>query len=217
MTAGPDPSTSSDHGAAAKDGGGVRWTALLPLLLFVLVAAFFTWGLIKGDPRKLPSVLIGKPVPAFELPALDGVEKPGGGPVGALSTADLKGGKVKMVNFFASWCVACRDEHPFLMELARRGEMPIYGIAYKDQPEKSRNWLKELGNPYERIGVDLKGRVGIDFGVYGIPETFFIDENGIILYKFIGPLGPRAWQEKVLPSLRQALKERDRGRPDDAS
>ena len=190
--------------AQQEQQGGIRWAAILPLIVFALVTAFFVWGLIKGDPRKLPSVLIGKPAPQFNLPPLPGATGPDGKQLPGLSTADLKGKGVKMLSFFASWCVACRDEHPFLMELARRGEMPIYGIAYKDQPEKSLAWLRELGNPYQRIGMDLKGRVGIDFGVYGIPETFFIDERGVIIYKFIGPLSPRAWREKVIPALKEA-------------
>ncbi len=195
---------------ASPRNSGIRWVAIMPLLIFALVAAFFVWGLVKGDPRKIPSVLIGKPVPQFSLPSLQGATLPDGSPVPGFSTADLKGNGVKMVNFFASWCTACRDEHPFLMQLAQRKEMPIYGIAYKDQPDKSLAWLQELGNPYERIGVDLKGRVGIDFGVYGIPETFFIDERGVIIYKYIGPLYPKIWREKVLPELEKALAERNR-------
>ena len=191
--------------------GGIRWAAILPLVVFGLVAAFFTWGLIKGNPRNIPSVLIGKPVPAFDLPALDGVKAPGGAPVGGLKTVDLKTPGFKLVNFFASWCLACRDEHPFLLALAARKEIPVYGIAYKDQPEKTRAWLAEMGgNPYERIGVDLKGRVGIDFGVYGVPETYFIDERGVIVYKYIGPLSEKAWREQVLPALKKAREERQR-------
>ncbi len=185
----------------------LKLAVILPLLVFALVAAFFVWGLIKGDPRKIPSVLIGKPVPQFSLPALKDAVRFDGRPVPALASDHLKGGDIKMVNFFASWCVACRDEHPFIMQLARQNVMPIFGIAYKDAPEKSLAWLNDLGNPYERIGVDLKGRVGIDFGVYGIPETFFINADGVIIYKFIGPLSPKSWQEVVLPSLEKARKE----------
>ncbi len=206
-----DEMAGTRNGAApeGKEGaphnGGVKLSVLIPLIVFLVVSAFFVWGLIKGDPRKIPSVLIGKPVPAFDLPPLPGATTPDGRPVPGLSAADLKTMPgIKMVNFFASWCVACRQEHPFVMELARRKVMPIYGIAYKDAPDKSLAWLSELGNPYERIGMDRKGRVGIDFGVYGIPETFFIDEKGIIVYKYIGPLSPRAWKEEVMPALKKA-------------
>ncbi len=194
-----------------QEKGGIRWAAVLPLLVFLLVTAFFVWGLMKGNPRNIPSVLIGKPAPTFDLPALAEVRAPNGQPVGGLSTAELKTPGIKLVNFFASWCLACRDEHPFLLALAARKEMPIYGIAYKDQPEKTRAWLAEMGgNPYERIGVDLKGRVGIDFGVYGVPETYFIDERGVIVYKYIGPLSEKAWREQVLPALKKARAQRQR-------
>jgi cytochrome c biogenesis protein CcmG/thiol:disulfide interchange protein DsbE len=186
----------------------LKLAVLLPLLIFIGVAGFFVWGLMKGNPRLIPSVLIGKPVPQFNLPPMPGATLPDGSPVPGFSSKDLKGPGIKMVSFFASWCTGCRDEHPFLMELARRKVMPIYGIAYKDPVEKSLNWLKELGNPYDRIGVDLKGRTGIDFGVYGIPETFFINEEGIIIYKYIGPLNPAAWQQQVIPALEKARKKK---------
>ena len=198
--------------AAQGDGqGGIRWVYLLPLIGFLLVTGFFLWGLMFGKPREIPSVLIGKPAPQFDLPALPGATGPDGRPVPGLSTADLKTPGVKMVSFFASWCVSCRQEHPFLMELARRREIPIYGIAYKDAPEKSLAWLRELGNPYLRIGVDRKGRTGIDFGVYGIPESYFIDERGVIIYKHIGPLDPVAWEKTVKPALKKALARRKAG------
>ncbi len=201
-----EPAMAAEETTPQK--GGVKLSVLIPLIVFLVVSAFFVWGLIKGDPRKIPSVLIGKPVPEFDLPPLPGAMTADGRPIPGLSSADLKSVPgIKMVNFFASWCVACRQEHPFVMELARRKVMPIYGIAYKDAPEKSLAWLSELGNPYERIGMDRKGRVGIDFGVYGIPETFFIDEKGIIVYKYIGPLGPRAWQEEVIPALEKARRK----------
>ncbi len=199
----PEPGSTMDD----EEAGGLAslLKVALPLLAFAVIVGFFVWGLIFGKPREIPSVLIGKPVPAFQLPPLEGTRTPDGKPVPGLSSDDLKKVPgVKMVSFFASWCTGCLDEHPFLMELARRRVMPIYGISYKDEPQKSLAWLNRHGNPYERIGVDLKGRVGIDFGVYGIPESFFIDERGVIIYKYIGPLNPRAWQEKVLPALKDA-------------
>ncbi len=202
---------------AAQSGGdgrgGVRWVVVLPLAGFLILAGLFLWGLMFGKPRYIPSVLIGKPAPEFNLPALPGITGPDGKPVPGLSLADLRTPGIKMVNFFASWCVSCRQEHPFLMELARRQEMPVYGIAYKDAPEKTLAWLNDLGNPYARIGVDRSGRTGIDFGVYGIPETFFIDERGVIVYKFTGPLSPQAWEKDVKPALEKALAERNRAKP----
>ncbi len=197
-----------------NDSSGVRWVYILPLVAFLLVTAFFLWGLMFGNPRYIPSVLVGKPAPEFNLPALPGITGPDGKALPGLSLADLKGTPgIKMVNFFASWCVSCRQEHPFLMELARRNELPVYGIAYKDAPEKTLAWLTDLGNPYARIGVDRRGRTGIDFGVYGIPETFFIDERGVIVYKFTGPLTPDAWERDVKPALKKALAERNRAKP----
>jgi cytochrome c biogenesis protein CcmG/thiol:disulfide interchange protein DsbE len=200
----------SEPTAQAENGsGGVRWVVVLPLAGFVVLAGLFLWGLMFGNPRYIPSVLVGKPAPAFDLPALPGATGPDGKPLPGLSLAGLKRTPgIKMVNFFASWCVSCRQEHPFLVELARRGEIPIYGIAYKDAPEKTLAWLSDLGNPYARIGVDRSGRTGIDFGVYGIPETFFIDERGVIVYKYTGPLSPEAWEKDVKPALKKALAER---------
>ncbi|WP_038035583.1 DsbE family thiol:disulfide interchange protein [Thermopetrobacter sp. TC1] len=191
----------------------IRLVVLLPLIAFAVISAFFVWGLIKGNPRYIPSVLIGKPVPEFNLPPLAGARTLDGKPVPGLSSADLKAiPGIKLVSFFASWCVSCRQEHPFLMELARKKVIPIVGIAYKDAPEKSLAWLEELGNPYSRIGVDRKGRTGIDFGVYGIPESFFVDERGIIVYKYTGPLSPTAWEKEVVPALEKARRQAENGK-----
>lgn len=192
---------------ATRDGaakGGIRWSVLLPLIVFAVVAGFFAWGLMKGNPRYIPSVLIGKPAPAFDLPPLPGLKDAAGNQLPGLSTEVLKAPGMKMVNFFASWCTGCIQEHPFIMSLAKRKEFPIYGIAYKDPEDKSLAWLEKHGNPYSRVGVDRQGRTGIDFGVYGIPETFFIDGEGRIIYKFIGPLNATAWEKQVLPALAKA-------------
>ncbi len=188
-------------------GGGIRLSVLLPFLIFLGVSGFFIWGLVKGDPRHLPSVLIGKMAPQFDLPPLEGARGPDGAQTPGLALKDLRAPGVKMLSFFASWCVGCRAEHPFLMELARRKAIPMVGIAYKDPERKSLAWLNELGNPYSRIGVDRKGRTGIDFGVYGIPESFFINGEGRIIYKYIGPLSPRAWREVVMPELKKAVEK----------
>lgn len=152
---------------------------LLPLVLFVVVAVYFAVGLGR-DPSVIPSALIGKPVPQFSLPTLTG--EPGG-----FSTADLSGNGTILVNVFASWCIPCRAEHPYLMRMAKKG-VTIYGINYRDKPADARAWLAEMGNPYTRIGADRKGRVGIDWGVYGVPETFVVDTNGRIQFKQVGPI-----------------------------
>jgi cytochrome c biogenesis protein CcmG/thiol:disulfide interchange protein DsbE len=166
----------------------------LPVLLFLALAGYFAWALLSGrDPQQLQSALIGKPAPAFELPALL-AELPGA------TRADL-GGKPMLVNFFASWCIPCRVEHPFLMELTKNAEVTIIGIAYKDKPEAAKAFLQELGNPYDRIGQDADGRVAIDFGVYGVPETFLIDAGGIIRFRQPGPLTPDVVKDEVMPLL----------------
>lgn len=173
-----------------------RTLYLLPLLLFALVAGYFLWGLASDrDPNKVPSALIDQPAPAFDLPPLDGFDRPG------LATADLKNGEVALVNFFASWCLPCRAEHPFLMDLAESGAVRVLGIAYRDRPEDARRWLGRFGNPYERVGADDRGRAGIDFGVSGVPETFVIDRTGRIRYQHIGPLMAEDIEGEILPRI----------------
>jgi len=167
-----------------------RLLYLVPVLLFVGVGIGLAVGLTR-DPSVLPSALLDKPVPAFELPPIAGRGGEG------LSSADLAGG-VALVNVFASWCVPCRVEHPLLMALAERG-LTIYGINYKDQPEQASAWLDELGDPFRKIGADRDGRVAIDWGVYGVPETFVIDAEGRIRHKFVGPLQPRDLERVLLP------------------
>ncbi len=171
-----------------------RWAYLLPVGVFVLVAVFFAVGLTM-NPREIPSALIGRPVPAFALPPVAGRQL-------GLSSADLKG-EVSLVNVFASWCAACRDEHPVLMGLAARKLVPIHGLNYKDKPEDARRWLDTLGDPYTRTGADLNGRVAIEWGVYGVPETFVVDRNGRIAYKHIGAMTPKVLDEKILPLVRK--------------
>lgn len=174
---------------------------LLPVLIFVGVGIGLAVGLTR-DPSTLPSALIDRPVPAFELPPIEGL--PGEG----LTSADLEG-EVSLLNVFASWCVPCRAEHPLLMELAERG-IVINGIDYKDPPEQAARWLGELGNPFVRIGADRSGRVAIDFGVYGVPETFVIDREGRIRHKHVGPLQPRDLEKTLLPLLDQLNREPER-------
>jgi cytochrome c biogenesis protein CcmG/thiol:disulfide interchange protein DsbE len=170
----------------------LRWT--LPLAIFAVLLAFLYVGLAR-DPREIPSPLIGKPAPAFALADLHD-------PARTLSPADLKG-KVWLLNVWASWCVSCREEHPLLMRLAATNAVPVYGLDYKDAPDAGRAWLAQNGNPYAASIVDRDGRVGIDYGVYGVPETFLIDKQGIVRYKQIGPLSAESLQQKILPLARE--------------
>ncbi|MSP51019.1 MAG: DsbE family thiol:disulfide interchange protein [Alphaproteobacteria bacterium] len=174
----------------------MRWRTVLPLVLFAVLAVALGVGLTL-NPRDIPSALIDKQVPDFALPPVPGKAL-------GLASADLKNGEVALVNVFASWCVACRAEHPLLMELARRRTVPLHGLAYKDAPADSARWLAEWGDPYERTGVDRVGRVGIDFGVYGVPETFVVDGQGRIVFKHIGPITPRDLESKILPAIATA-------------
>lgn len=173
-----------------------RWFFLLPGVVFAVVVGYFFWGLNPDrDPRAVPSALIDKPVPAFELPPLDGIDRPG------LASADLKAGEVVLVNVFASWCIPCRAEHPLLMELAAADSVRVVGINYRDKPADARRWLAQLGNPYRRIGADERGRTAIDWGVSGVPETFVVDRTGRIRYQHIGPMARPDLEDKILPLL----------------
>jgi cytochrome c biogenesis protein CcmG/thiol:disulfide interchange protein DsbE len=167
---------------------------LIPLLLFVGVAAFLGVGL-RLNPRAVPSPLIGKQVPEFALPPVKGRTL-------GLATRDLSGG-VSLVNVFASWCTACLDEHPIFMQLKAQGFVPIHGLNYKDRPDDAAAWLAKHGDPYTRTGADIDGRVGIDWGVYGVPETFVIDRQGRIAYKHIGPITPEVLESKLRPLIAQ--------------
>ena len=167
---------------------------LLPLIVFAVLLGFLAVGL-KLDPREVPSPLIDKPAPPFKLPRLDVPEQ-------ALSLDDLKG-KVWLLNVWASWCVACRVEHPLLVELSRQGQVPIYGLNYKDDTRAALEWLRQFGDPYTASIVDADGRVGIDYGVYGVPETFVVDKEGVVRYKLIGPLTAEVWQSEIEPLVRK--------------
>ncbi len=173
----------------------MRWLFLAPLLLFAIVAGYFAVGLTR-DPGTLPSALLDKPAPDFALPPLL-PNKPG------LATADLKGAPV-LVNVWASWCVPCRAEHPVLTRLAR--EVPVFGFNYKDKPEDARRFLVELGDPYRRIGTDPSGRVGIDWGVYGVPETYVVDAEGRIRHRHVGPLTDRVVAETIRPLMKSLTR-----------
>ncbi len=171
------------------------WKWYIPLGIFLVLGVFLAVGLTL-NPREVPTPFIGKPAPAFQLSQLDDFQK-------TISPEDLKG-KVWLLNVWASWCVACRAEHPVLLEMARRGDLNIYGLNYKDQPNDAKGWLAQHGgNPYTAIAVDFDGRVGIDYGVYGVPETFLIDKQGVIRHKVIGPITREELNGKLLPMIKQ--------------
>jgi len=166
----------------------------IPLAVFVLLAAFFGMGLTH-DPRELPSPFVGKPAPAFKLEQLHDAKL-------AFAPEDMKG-KVWLLNVWASWCVSCRIEHPLLVEMSKRMRVPIVGLNYKDRREDGVDWLAKFGNPYTLSAWDIDGRVGIDYGVYGAPETYLIDKQGVIRYKHVGPMTPEVLEKDVLPLVRE--------------
>lgn len=171
---------------------------LIPLAVFIVIGVFLGVGL-KLDPKKVPSPFIDKPAPEFSLPQLMS-------PEASVGTADMRG-KVWLLNVWASWCVSCRAEHPLFNALAETGEVEILGLNYKDERADAIRWLDRLGNPYSHIAFDLKGQVGIDWGVYGVPETFVIDKKGVVRYKHIGPVDDRDMKEKIIPLVRTLKKE----------
>lgn len=196
----PDVNIPPTHPRTAR-----RWIlAALPLIVFMVLAAIFMKQLlVGGNTREIPSVLIGKPAPEIDLPQLDGL-KNAEGPVPGFSKTSLVG-KVSVVNVWASWCGPCRAEHPFIMELARDDRIQVVGLNYKDQNANALRFLAQLGNPFAAVGIDQRGSAAIDWGVYGIPETFIVDAMGIVRYKQIGPLSPKSYQDKFLPELEKAI------------
>jgi cytochrome c biogenesis protein CcmG/thiol:disulfide interchange protein DsbE len=194
---------STDHAVEPENRPGEvmsrrRLLYAVPAIGFGGLAAVFAWG-VGRDPSQLPSALIGKPVPTFDLPPVEGRTL-------GLASSDLHG-EVSLVNVFASWCVACRAEHPLFMRLGENKTVPIHGLNYKDRPSDAARWLNTLGDPYTRTGADRDGRVAIDWGVYGVPETFVVGADGRIAHKQIGPVTEQALHETILPlvvRLRQA-------------
>jgi cytochrome c biogenesis protein CcmG/thiol:disulfide interchange protein DsbE len=170
---------------------------LLPLGAFIVLVALLAVGL-NLNPREVPSPLIGKPAPDFTVPQLHDADK-------TFSPQEMRS-KVWLLNVWASWCVSCRDEHPLLVELAKTGIVPIVGLDYKDKREDGQRWLARFGNPYQITAYDADGRVGIDYGVYGVPETYLIDKAGVIRYKQIGPITPEALEKKILPLVQELNK-----------
>jgi cytochrome c biogenesis protein CcmG, thiol:disulfide interchange protein DsbE len=174
---------------------------LIPLALFVALAGFLAVGLTR-DPHELPSPLVGRPAPAFNLPRLASTSA---GRPSRFSPADMKG-KVWMLNVWASWCVSCKQEHPLLLELARTSVVPLVGLDYKDGRAEAQQWLAQHGDPYLLSAADADGRVGIDYGVYGVPETYVIDRAGTIRHKQVGPLTPEVLRVTILPLIRELQK-----------
>jgi cytochrome c biogenesis protein CcmG/thiol:disulfide interchange protein DsbE len=175
-----------------------RLRYLVPIALFAALVIMFAWAL-NHDPRTIPSALIDKPVPHFAL-------QPVKGRTLGLSSSDLRG-DVALVNVFASWCVACREEHPLLMQMKANDEVPVHGLNYKDSPNDAAGWLDRFGDPYTRTGADIDGPVAIDWGVYGVPETFVVTKDGRIAHKHIGPITPEALEGTILPLIRRLQQQ----------
>ncbi len=195
MTMEPILTTSNE---VAVEAPPRRLRHLIPIALFVPLAVALGWALTH-NPRDIPSALIGKPVPQFNLPPVQGRTL-------GLSDTDLSG-EVSLVNVFASWCVACRDEHPLFIRMKAESIVPIHGLNYKDRPADAARWLDTLGDPYTRTGADIDGRVAIDWGVYGVPETFVIAKDCRIAHKHIGPLTPQAVEDTILPLIRRLRQQ----------
>lgn len=188
-----------------QDGAGRRRLFLLPIAILMSMMALFSYALSTGDPSRLPSALIGKPVPAFNLPRVEGLEL-AGKPMPGLSNVDLARGEVSIVNVWASWCVPCREEQPVLARLAARAKAPLLGINHKDAAADAKGFLATYGNPFQRIGADRDGRVSIDFGVYGVPETFIVDGKGRIAFRHVGPITDTDIVTVLMPAIAQAQR-----------
>ncbi|MGI9248973.1 MAG: DsbE family thiol:disulfide interchange protein [Woeseiaceae bacterium] len=169
---------------------------ILPLVAVIVLIAFLVIGLTRGDPRALPSPYIGKPAPQFDLPKLKD-------PEATVGSKDLAG-QVVLVNVWATWCVQCRVEHQFLLDLEAEGDIPIYGINWRDTRNEALRWLQQLGDPYVASGFDVDGVVGIDWGVYGAPESFLVSADGVVLFKQLGPLSKEIWERDFTPLIASA-------------
>jgi cytochrome c biogenesis protein CcmG, thiol:disulfide interchange protein DsbE len=176
---------------------------LLPLAVFLALTALFLVRLFSGDPSRIPSALIGRPAPAVDLPPVVGLERDGK-PIPGLAAADFRG-NVTLVNVWASWCIPCHDEAPFLLALAGDTRVRLVGINYKDQPDNARRFLNRYGNPFLASGADQTGRAAIEWGVYGVPETFLVGRDGRIAYKLVGPVNAENFEREVKPAIERAL------------
>jgi cytochrome c biogenesis protein CcmG/thiol:disulfide interchange protein DsbE len=182
---------------------GRRILVLIPLAVFLALTAIFLVRLFSGDPSRIPSALIGRPAPAVDLPPVAGLERDGKA-IPGISAAEFRG-NVTLVNVWASWCIPCHDEAPFLLELAGDTRIRLVGINYKDQPDNARRFLNRYGNPFIAAGTDQTGRAAIEWGVYGVPETFLIGRDGRIAYKLVGPIGAANFEREVKPAIEKAL------------
>jgi len=200
----PSAHSMPAEASAPVEGVSRRMFLALPAIAFGGLAAILAWGLGR-DPSKLPSTLVGRAVPKFSLPPVEGRTL-------GLASENLYG-EVSLVNVFASWCVACREEHPHFMRLAQSKIVPIHGLNYKDRPGDAAMWLNTMGDPYTRTGADLNGRVAIDWGVYGVPETFVVGPKGVIAYKHIGAVTEEALVETILPLIGSLRGKRAEQRP----
>ena len=193
----------TDAANQGRNVGQRRIVVLVPLFVFLALAALFLFRLSSGDPSIIPSALIGHPAPQTNLPAIAGLERDGG-PVPGLDAASFKGA-VTVVNVWASWCVPCHDEAPLLMQLAQNAQLRVIGINYKDEPENARRFLGRYGNPFAAAGADPNGRAAIEWGVYGVPETFVVGRDGRIAYKLVGPITPDNLDTVIKPEIEKAL------------
>jgi cytochrome c biogenesis protein CcmG/thiol:disulfide interchange protein DsbE len=209
-----DPDTGAGHGAAnggqesAEEGAARRrsWVTLAPILVFGVLALIFLVQLLRGGSSgEIESVLIGRPAPATDLAPLQGLVV-GGGQVPGISNASFVG-KITVLNVWGSWCGPCRDEHPYVLALGNDERIQVVGLNQRDATNNAFGFLMEVGNPYDAIGVDPNGRASIDWGVYGVPESFLIDRNGIVRYKLIGPMNERRYREEMLPQIEALLAE----------
>ncbi len=204
-TGSPPPAGSTRAGGDTTPTAPRRGVAILiPVVIFAALAGLFLVALRKGDPSKIPSALIGKPAPAVTLAPVPGLTQ-AGKPMPGFSTSDLAAsGKPVVVNFWASWCLPCVEEHPQLTALARQAGVAVFGVNQKDDPANATRFLARHGNPYTAVGADPNGRAAIEWGVYGTPETFVVDGKGIIVYKHVGPIGEEALRQQILPALKKA-------------
>lgn len=184
-------------------GGRGTFARLIPVLIFAGIAAFFAFALTSGDPSKLPSALLGKPVPTTSFPGLEGAD-PNTPQSHGFTSENLKDGKVRVVNFWASWCGPCVEEHPYLTTLAKAGDVEIYGVNSKDSAVNARRYLSRYGNPYAELGTDESGRSAIEWGVYGTPETYIVNKQGIIIYRHIGQITDVTLTSVLLPKIAEA-------------
>jgi cytochrome c biogenesis protein CcmG/thiol:disulfide interchange protein DsbE len=180
-----------------------RILVLVPLAVFLALTALFLVRLFSGDPSRIPSALIGHPAPAVDLPPVVGLERDGKA-IPGISAAEFRG-NVTLVNVWASWCIPCHDEAPFLLELAGDTRIRLVGINYKDQPDNARRFLNRYGNPFIASGADQTGRAAIEWGVYGVPETFLVGRDGRVAYKLVGPISAANFEREVKPAIEKAL------------